>query len=54
MPKWSYIQLQVIKGSTCDKEIEELKKETGLKSGTAILRLALHSYWKMTVKEKEE
>lgn len=53
MPKWSYIQLQVVKGSACDKEIEDLKKYTGLKTGTAILRLALHGYWKLTVKEKE-
>lgn len=51
MPKWSYIQLQVVRGSACDKEIEDLKKVTGLKTGTAILRLALHSYWRRIVKE---
>jgi len=45
MPKWAYAQLQYLKGSTCDTEITELKKVTGVKSNTELMRMALHAYW---------
>jgi len=45
LPKWAYLQLQCLKGSVCDTEIIEIKKVTGIKSNTEIMRMALHAYW---------
>lgn len=53
VPEWKYAQMSYRKGSTCDKELADLKKAVGLKADAAILRLALHSYWKWEV-EKEK